>query len=72
MAHRVHDGVDQDARREVLARAALGVLRVLFQQAFADIALHVRAERAPGFLIDRIGDEAPQVGGVPSSRSRLQ
>jgi len=38
-AHDLDDGIDQDARGEVLAGAGLGVLGVLFEQAFVDIAL---------------------------------
>jgi hypothetical protein len=63
-AHDGDDGVDQDARREVLAGAGFGILRVLFEQALVDVALDVGAERAPRFLIDEIDDEAAQVGGV--------
>jgi hypothetical protein len=37
------------ARREVLARAALGVLRVLLQQALVGVALHVGAQNRPVF-----------------------
>ena len=63
-AHDLDDGIDQDAGREVLAGAGLGVLGVLFEQTFVDIALDVGAERAPRFLVDEIDDEAAQVGGV--------
>lgn len=63
-AHCLDDGVDQSARREILAGAGLGILRVLFEQAFVDIPLDVGAKRAPGFLVDEIDDEAAQVGGV--------
>jgi len=63
-AHDLDDGVDQDARREVLAGAGLGILRILFEEAFVDIALDVGAEGAPGFLVDEIDDEAAQVGGI--------
>ena len=63
-AHDFDDGVDQDARREVLTGTGLGVLRVLFEEAFVDIAFDVGAERAPGLLVDEIDDETAQVGGV--------
>jgi len=63
-AHDFNDGVDQDTGREVLAGAGLGILGVLFEQAFVDVALDVGAERAPGLLVDEIDDEAAQVGGV--------
>ncbi len=62
--HDLDDGVDQDTRREVLAGSGLGVLGVLFEEAFVDIALYVGAERAPRFLTDEIDDEAAQMGGV--------
>ena len=62
--HDIHDGLDQRARGEVLAGAGLGVLGVLFQQAFVGIALHVGAHRHPGFLVDEIDDQAPQLGRV--------
>ena len=62
--HRIHDGIDQDARREILAGAGLGILRVLFEQAFVDVAFDVGRERAPRLLVDEIDDEAAQVGGV--------
>jgi hypothetical protein len=60
----LNDGVDQDAGREVLACAGLCILRVLFEQAFVDVALDVGAERAPRFLVDEVDDESAQVGGV--------
>src|ERR1017187_2066667 len=63
-AHDFDDGIDEDTRREVLAGAALGVLGVLFEQAFVDVAFHVGAESAPGFLIDEIDDQPAQVGGI--------
>ena len=63
-AHDFNDGVDQDAGSEVLAGAGLGILGVLFEQTFVDVALDVGAERAPGLLVDEVDDEAAQVGGV--------
>ena len=41
--HDIHNRLDQRARGEVLAGPGLGVLGVLFQQAFVGIALHVGA-----------------------------
>ena len=43
-AHHVHDGLDQRARREVLAGAGLHVLGVALQQGLVGVALHVGAE----------------------------
>jgi hypothetical protein len=60
----VHHGLDERARREVLACAALGVLRVLFQQALIGIALHVGAQNRPGFGANQIHDHAAQLGRV--------
>ena len=45
-AHAVHHRLDQRARREVLAGAALDVLRVLLQQPLVGVALDVGVERA--------------------------
>ncbi|MBI4874783.1 MAG: hypothetical protein HY822_09140 [Acidobacteria bacterium] len=50
--------------REVLAGAGLGVLGLLFEQAFVDTALDVAAERAPWFLVEEGDDQAAQAGGV--------
>ena len=62
-AHDIHDGLDQRARGEVLARAALGVLGVLLQQAFVDFALDVDIQADPGFAVDQV-DQAAQLGRV--------
>ena len=62
--HDIHNRLDQRARGEVLAGAGLGVLGVLFQQAFVGIALHVGAHRHPGFLVDQVHDQPPQLGRV--------
>ena len=62
--HDIHHGLDQRARGEVLAGAGLGVLGVLFQQAFVGIALHVGAHRHPVFLVDEVDDQPPQLGRV--------
>jgi hypothetical protein len=60
----VHHGLDQRTRREVLARAALGVLRVFLQQAFVSIALHVGAHGRPVLAIDQVHYQAAQLGRV--------
>ena len=60
----VHHRLDQRTRREVLAGAGLGVLRVLLQQALVGLALHVGAHRGPVFLVDKVDDHTPQRGRV--------
>src|SRR5581483_8253552 len=55
---------DQRTRREVLASAALGVLRVLLQQALVGVALHIGAHRRPVLGVDQVDDHAPQLSGV--------
>jgi hypothetical protein len=60
----IHHGLDECARREVLARAALGVLRVFLQQALIGIALYVGAQNRPGFGANQIHDHAAQLGRV--------
>ncbi len=62
--HDIDNGLDQRTRGEVLAGAGLGVLGILFQQAFVGIALHVGAHRHPVFLVDQIHDQPPQLGRV--------
>ena len=59
--HDLDDGLDQRPRCEVLAGAALGILRVLFEQAFVSVALDVSFERRPLLSVDEIGDEAAQL-----------
>ena len=51
--HHVHDGGDQGARGEVLARAALHVLGVLLQQPLVGVALHVGGQARPLLLAMR-------------------
>ena len=57
------------ARREVLAGAALDVLRVALQQALLGVARHVGAHRRPSLarfarFVDQIDDHPPQLGRV--------
>ena len=61
--HDFHHGLDEGPRGEVLARAALGILGVLFQQAFVDLALGVDVQPDPGLAVDQ-GDQALQLGRV--------
>ena len=44
-----------DLRRKVLARARLGILRVLLQQALVGVAFHVGAHRHEDFLVAPAG-----------------
>jgi hypothetical protein len=62
-AHAFHHGLDQGARREVLARAALGVLGVLLQEALVDVALHIGAQQHPALAVDQL-DQLVQLGRV--------
>ena len=60
----VHDGIDERARREVLARAALDVLGVALQQPLVRVALDVGAHPAPVLVADQVDDELPQLRRV--------
>ena len=62
--HAVHHGLDQRARREVLAGATLGVLRVLFQQTFVGIALHIHTQCRPVLGVDQVHHQAAQLGWI--------
>jgi hypothetical protein len=52
--HAGHHGLDQRARREVLAGAALGVFGVLLQQAFVQVALGVGVQADPVLGVDHL------------------
>ena len=65
-----HDGLDQHARREVLARALLAFARRLLQQALEGRALHVHVHGGPLFLVDQ-GDEPLEVDRVVEARHGL-
>ena len=69
-AHHVHDGLDERARRKVLACARFDVLRVLFQQALIDFALDVNVQPRPRFAVNHL-DEAAQLGRVLDAVLRL-
>ncbi|MNV66347.1 hypothetical protein D3C71_1590950 [compost metagenome] len=60
----VDHGLDECARREILARAAFGVLRVLLQQALIRIAFHICAQNCPGLGVNQIHNHAAQLGRV--------
>ena len=62
--HHVHDGANEGAGREVLARAALGVLGVLLQEPLVCIALHVGVEARPLLPVDEVGDEPSELRRV--------
>ena len=63
-ADAVDDGVDEHARREVLPRAPLHILRIALEQTLVGIAFHVGAHRHPCFLVDEVHDQPPQLGRV--------
>jgi len=50
-AHDLDNGIDEDARREILAGAGFGILGIFFEQAFIDVALDVGLERGPRLLV---------------------
>ena len=54
----IDDRLDQRPRREVLAGAALGVLRVLLEQPLVGVALHVGVEAEPALAVDQVHDQA--------------
>ena len=60
-----------DAGREVLARAALDVLGVLFEQALVGVALHVGRHLQPRLVADQIDDELAELGRVLNLVLRL-
>ena len=61
-AHDVDDGLDQGARREVLAGPRLDVLGVALQQRLIGVALYVGAEGQPVLAVDQVLDEPGQHG----------
>jgi len=66
-----HDGLDQRARGEVLPGAGLHLLRVAFQEALVDRALHIDAEAEPAFAVDQ-ANQPLQSGRVLDFVLRLQ
>jgi hypothetical protein len=60
----IDHGVDEGARGEVLAGAALRVLGVLLQEALVRFALHVGGHGEPGLLADELDDELAELGRV--------
>ena len=63
-AHDIHHGLNERAWGEILARAALGVLGVLLQQALVGVPLDVGIQARPRLLVNEIGNEATEFGGV--------
>jgi hypothetical protein len=66
-----HHRVDQRARREILPRTRLDLLRVALEQAFIDRAFDVDAEPKPSLAVDQ-PDETPQLGRVLDLALRFQ
>ena len=61
--HDVDDGLDERARGEILPGAGFGVLGVLLQQAFVDLAFDVHLQPDPGLAVDQL-HQALQLGRV--------
>jgi hypothetical protein len=66
--HHIHDGFDERTRGEVLARAGLGILGILFEQAFVDLAFDIDIQPDPGFAVDQF-DETRAAWPDPGSCS---
>ncbi len=66
-----HHGVDQRARREVLAGAGLHLLGVTLKQALVDRAFDVDAMLKPALAVDQ-ADQALELGGVLNFVLRLE
>ena len=66
-----HHRVDQRARREILPRTRLDLLRIAFEQALVDRAFDVDAEPEPGLAVDQ-PDETPELGRVLDLVLRFQ
>ncbi len=47
-----------------MASAGFHVFRVLLEEPFVDVAFDVGVEGGPEFLVDEVGDEAFELGGV--------
>ena len=58
------DPVNQRPGREVLAGPALGVTGIPFQQPFVGITLDVGAEDHPALLVEQVGDQSLEFGGI--------
>ena len=63
-SHDFDHGGDEGTRGEILAGAAFHVFGVLLQEPFVGVALHVGAQAGPLLLVDKIYDQAPQLGRV--------
>jgi hypothetical protein len=68
--HHVDDGLDEGTRREILPRARLDVLGVLFQEPLVDGGLDVDAQADPGLAVNQI-DQPAQLGRVLDAVLRL-
>jgi hypothetical protein len=69
--HTFDDRLDQRPRCEVLPGAALGVLRVSFEEPLVGVALHVRAHRRPLLATDEIHHQPAQLGRILDPVLRL-
>ena len=69
--HHADDGLDQHARREVLARAFLAFAGGFFEQAFECCAFDIDIHRRPIFLVDH-GDDALEIDGIVKARCGLR
>ncbi len=62
-AHHLHHRLDEWTRRKVLSRARFGILRILFEQTFVNLALGIDIQANPGFAVDQ-GNETFELGRV--------
>ena len=69
--HHVDNRRNQGPGRKVLSRAAFHVLGVLLEQPFVSVALHVRRQRRPLFLVDEIDNQPPELRRVLNLILRL-
>jgi hypothetical protein len=69
--HDTYDGLDKDARREILPCAFLALACCLLQKAFKGGAFHVDIEGGPFFLINH-GNDALEVDGIVEARHALR
>ena len=69
--HHIDHRRDQRTRRKILSRPAFHVRRVLLQQPFIGVALHVGGQRSPLFLVDQIDDQPPELRRVLNLVLRL-
>ena len=66
-----HDGLDQNARREVLSRAFLSLAGGLFEKSFEGGRFNVDIQRGPLGLVDQ-ADELFEVNRIVKARLGLR